>query len=123
MLVDDGAEGRTAAFTRLESSLRALAMSPSDQLMLFPEDVVTADELARRFERAWAAVRASYEDELSHTQTTALVGVEGELEAMSRDSAEFDLELWTESALRTSEPWASVRRLALDALAALGADG
>lgn len=123
MLVDDGPKGRTAAFKQLEASLRALGMSPSDQLTLFPEEVVTAEELARRFDHAWTAVRAAYEDELSGSQMVAVTAVARELDAMSRDGADFDVELWTEPALRTSEQWTSIRRLAHDALIALGAHG
>jgi hypothetical protein len=123
MLVDDEATGRKAAFKQLEASLRALAMSPSDQLTLFPEDVVTAEELALRFDHAWTAVRAAYEDDLSDAQARAVAAVERELDALSRDGADFDVDLWTESALRTSEPWASIRRLAHDAWVALSGDG
>jgi hypothetical protein len=122
MLVEDERTERAAAFKQLESSLRALAMSASDQLTLFPEDVVTADELALRFDHAWSAVRATYGHELSASQIAALDSVERELDAMSRDGAAFDLDLWTESALRSSEQWAAVRRLAVDALATFGDD-
>ena len=122
MLVEDESTERAAAFKQLESSLRALAMSASDQLTLFPEDVVSADELALRFDHAWSAVRAAYEHELSPSQVAALDVIERELDAMSRDGAAFDLELWTESALRSSEQWTGIRQLALDALAMLDAN-
>jgi hypothetical protein len=39
---------------------------------------------------------------------------------ISREGAEFDLELWTDAALRTSEQWAGVRLLAVAALDAFG---
>ena len=123
MLVDDEATGRIAAFKQLEASLRALSMSSSDQLTLFPEHVVTAEELALRFDHAWTAVRAAYEEELSDSQNRAVSAVERELDAISRDGADFDVELWTEVALRTSQQWVSIRRLAHDALVALGGDG
>jgi hypothetical protein len=123
MLVEDEGTERAVAFKRLESTLRALAMSASDQLSLFPENVVTADELARHFDHAWSALRASYEHELSTPQVAALTAIERKLEAMSRDGADFDLELWTDSALRSSDQWAAVRTLALEALAASGANG
>jgi hypothetical protein len=39
---------------------------------------------------------------------------------MSRDGSEFDVDLWTDAALSTSELWADVRRQALAALDAFG---
>ena len=122
MLVEDGRTERAVAFKQLELSLRALAMSASRQLSLFPEDVVTADELARHFDRALAAVRAAYEHELSTPQVEALTAVERKLRSMSRDGAALDLELWTDSALRSSEQWEAVRTLSLEAVTVLGAE-
>jgi hypothetical protein len=40
---------------------------------------------------------------------------------MSRDGADFDADLWTDTALRTSEHWAEVRRLASAAIEILTA--
>jgi hypothetical protein len=122
MLVDDERTERGVAFKQLELSLRALAMAASDQLSLFPENVVTADELARHFDHAWSAVRASYEHELSTAQIEALSGVDRILEAMSRDGAAFDLDLWTDAALRSNDQWRAVRALALESLRVLDVD-
>jgi hypothetical protein len=38
---------------------------------------------------------------------------------MSRDGAEFDADIWTDEAVRTSADWADVRRLAAAAVDAL----
>jgi hypothetical protein len=116
MLVDDERTERGVAFKQLQLSLRALAMSASDQLSLFPEHVVTADELARRFDHAWSAVRASYQHELSTAHVEALTRVERMLESMSRDGVAFDLDLWTDATLRSNDHWNAVRALALEAL-------
>ena len=118
MLLEDGTD-RAAAFSQLDSSLRSLAMSASDQLTLFPEEIARPDELALRFEHAWSAVRAAYQQALTASQRAALSALARKLETMSRDGAAFDLELWSESALRSSEQWAVVRVLARDARAAL----
>jgi hypothetical protein len=122
MLVEDERTERTVAFKQLELSVRALAMSASDQLNLFPENVVTADELAGHFDRAWSAVRLAYEPELSALHVEVLTAVERKLVSMSRDGAAFDLELWTDFALRSNDQWEAVRALALEALTVLGAE-
>jgi hypothetical protein len=120
MLVQDDDSERSAHFRQLKWSLQALAMPASTQLKLFPEFVVKADELALDFDSAWSAVRTNYEDELSPAQAAAIDAVERKLERMSRDGAEFDVDLWTESALSSSGQWEDVRSLAESALEAFG---
>ncbi len=39
---------------------------------------------------------------------------------MSRDAAELDADVWSEAAVRTSEAWVTLRRLAGEALQAFG---
>ncbi len=57
---------------------------------------------------------------MSRPQTESLADIDRKLATISREGAEFDLELWTEAALSTSEHWAGVRRLATSALEAFG---
>ena len=100
--------------------MRSLAAAGSEQPPLFPDSVATADQLARDFDQSAVAVRSNYGSDLSENQADALASIERKLATMSRDGAEFDAELWTEAALRTSEHWADVRTLALSALEAFG---
>jgi hypothetical protein len=55
---------------------------------------------------------------LSEAQAGALTAIEAELATIARDSNAFDTDLWTDEALRSSEHWADIRRLALAALEA-----
>jgi hypothetical protein len=113
---------RAGHFRDLRWSLRRLALAGLDQPSLFSDREMNADELAVDFDRHASLVRATYGSDLSQAQTEALAAIERKLETMSRDGAEFDLELWTDAALRTSEHWSEVRRLAAAALEAFGWD-
>lgn len=110
---------RDACFGELTSSLRALASEPSAQLALFPESMNKADDLASRFDDSSRAVQDEYAPDLSRAQIDALDAVSRRLATMSRDGAEFDPELWTDDAVRTSPHWRDVRALARAALDAL----
>lgn len=110
----------TDPYRRLKWSLQSLAASGSDQPLLFPDHAVKAGDLASDFDHWSSAIRANDEAELSDARAQALAAIDRQLALMSRDGAEFDLELWTEAALRTSEHWADVRRLATSALEAFG---
>jgi len=107
---------RTSDFNELRWSLQGLATAGSEQRALFPEYAAKADDLAFDFDHWASHVRGSYEEELSAPQTESLAAIEEKLATISRDGAEFDVELWTEAALRGSEHWADVRRLAASAL-------
>ncbi len=120
MAVPDEQALRSWHFKQLRWSLQALAAAGSDQRPLFPDSVVTADELALDFDHWAAVVRGNYETELSTSQTESLAAIDRKLATMSRDGVEFDVELWTEAALRTSEHWTGVRRLAAAGLEAFG---
>lgn len=109
---------RASHFTQFRWSLQALALTDSAQRTLFPDHAVTADALALDFDQWASVVRDNYEHELSRRQLESVAAIERKLTTMSRDGAEFDLELWTDAALRTSEHWAEVRRLATAALEA-----
>jgi hypothetical protein len=96
--------------------IRRLAAAGSGQATLFPDETITAGELVRAFDQRALAVRDSYDDRLSPSQLESLTALEKKLSTMSRDGAEFDADIWTDDALRTSEHWAEVRMLAAAAL-------
>ena len=109
---------RDTRFRQLRWSLQALAQAAPNQLLLFGEQQATADVLALDFTNAAAAVTGEWDETLTPVQRQALAAIDGKLNAMSRDGAEFDADLWTDSAVLHSEHWAEVRRLAGDALSA-----
>jgi hypothetical protein len=117
---EDGVEQRSEHFRHLRWSLHALAMAGSEQQMLFPLHIVKAEELASDYDHWSAVVRSHYESELPESQLASLDAIDKKLAIISRDGAEFDLELWTDAALRGSEHWAEVRALAASALEAFG---
>jgi hypothetical protein len=96
--------------------LRQLARAGSEQPALFPDENVSAGELVRAFDQRALALRGSYDDRLSPSQVETLTALEEKLSTMSRDGAEFDADIWTDEAVRTSERWAEVRVLAAAAL-------
>ena len=111
---------RSWHFRQLRWSLQALATAGSSQRNLFPDHVATADDLAFDFDHWAGVIRGTYEIDLSRLQADALEAIGQKLATMSREGVEFDLELWTETALSTSEHWADVRTLAASALEAFG---
>src|SRR5262245_56261277 len=98
-------------FKELRRSLRGLATAGTDQQVLFPDFVMTADELALDFDHWGCVIRSNYHQELSASQLESLGEIDRKLATMSRDGADFDVELWTDAAMRGSEHWADVRRL------------
>jgi hypothetical protein len=120
MAVSDERPLRDWHFKQLRWSLRALAAAGSHQRTLFPDHAPTADELAFDFEHWAGIIRSEYEGELSRPQADSLAAIDRKLATMSRHGVEFDLELWTDSALSGSEHWADVRGLAATALEAFG---
>ena len=96
--------------------IRRLAAAGSGQPALFPDDNVSAVELVRDFDQRALAVRDLTTIELSPLQIESLTALEQKLSTMSRDGAEFDADIWTDDAVRTSEHWAEVRALAAAAL-------
>jgi hypothetical protein len=107
-------------FKQLKWSLQALAQAGSAQPSLFPEQAPGPDDLAFGFDHWSSLVRDAYPDDLSEVQITALDAIAERLTTMSRDGSEFDVDLWTDAALSTSELWAEVRRQAFTALDAFG---
>jgi hypothetical protein len=111
-------ELRDSCFRQLTETLRALASEPSNQLALFPDSVSRADDLAARFDDTLRAVSEDYASELSRNQAELLAQLNDRFATMSRDGADFDADLWTDEAIRTSVHWRDVRALAAAALAA-----
>jgi hypothetical protein len=111
---------RSWHFKQLRWSLQALAVAGSVQRSLFPDAVVTADELALDFDHWASFIRENYLSELTESRAESIAAIERKLTTMSRDGAEFDLELWTDAALGTSEHWAEIRGLAALCLEAFG---
>jgi hypothetical protein len=103
-------------FKQLRWSLLALAQADSVQPSLFPEQASKPDDLAFAFDHWANVVRETHGADLSDDQVASLDAIAAKLATMSRDGAEFDVDLWTDAALTTSEHWADVRRLALSAL-------
>lgn len=122
MIIPEEHDLRSSHFKELARSLQALAIAASDQLALFPESAVKADDLARDFDYWASLVRGQYVTELSASQVDALTAIDQKLATMSRDGAEFDPDLWTASALSSSPQWDDVRRLAAVALEAFAGD-
>jgi hypothetical protein len=100
----------------LRRVLRQLSDAGSAQPALFPDDAVSAGELVRDFDQRVQVVREACDDELSPAQIESLTALENKLSTMARDGAEFDADIWTDEAVRTSEHWAEVRALAAAAL-------
>ena len=98
--------------------IRRLATAGSGQPALFPDEDITAIDLVRDFDQRASVVREVAE-QLSASQVESLTLLEQKLSTMSRDGAEFDADIWTDEAVRTSEHWAEVRNLAAAALDAL----
>ena len=96
--------------------IRQLADAGSGQPALFPDENISAGELVRAFDQRALAVRDSYDDRLSSSQLESLAALEKKLSTMARDGAEFDADIWTDEAVRTSDDWAEVRTLAAAAL-------
>jgi hypothetical protein len=105
-------------FKQLKWSLQGLATATSGQRPLFPDSVVTVDELAFDFDHWAFVVRSNYLQDLSRPQADALAAIDRKLATMSRDGAEFAPDLWTEDALTSSVHWGQVRELAALALEA-----
>lgn len=111
---------RSWHFKQLRRSLESLAACPSDQEPLFPDLVVTPDELALSFDHWSSVICQGYGSELTATERASLEAIEQTLTRMSRDAVEFDADIWTDNAVRTSADWTSLRQFAAAALDAFG---
>lgn len=120
MITEDDVPLQETHFRQLKWSLQGLAALASDQLALFPGSVARADELALDFDQGASVVREHYQHDLSPAQAGVLESLCRKLSTMSRDGADFDVDIWTDAALASSEHWAQVRSLAAAALDAFG---
>jgi len=111
---------RAGHFRELKWSLQALAIPASDQLSLFPQFAAKPDELARDFDHWASVVNENYEEELSSAQIDALAAISQTFQTISGHAAEFEAELWTEEAVRSSSHWDDIRRVAAVALEVFG---
>ena len=119
----DPHDDEPSADTRLRAlrwSLQALAAVGSGQAPLFPEQAVSPGELATTLEQASMLVMQGEAGDVNDRQRAALAAISARFETLTRDEAEFGVELWSEAAVASSEQWTEVRRLALDALDAFG---
>ena len=107
-------------YRQLKWSVQALALRAPEQLVLFPDFVATADELALELDHWATLVLEKYPDELSDSQAEMLKALHQKLETMSRDGAEFDADLWTEAAMGSNVHWQEVRALAIAVRDAFG---
>jgi hypothetical protein len=103
-------------FRELILVIRRLASAGSGQPALFPDVNVSATDLVRDFDQRLSVVREDSEDQLSSRQVESLNLLGQKLSTMSRDGAEFDADIWTDEAVRSSPDWAEVRTLAEAAL-------
>jgi hypothetical protein len=117
-LINDDSQDPRESLRLLKWSVQALADAASSQAPLFPDRSSGPEELASAFDRRLSAVRAQGAEQLTASQSSSLDALAVKLSTMSRDGAEFDAELWSDRALRTSEHWTEVRRLAEAALEA-----
>lgn len=107
-------------FKQLKWSVQALALRAPEQLVLFPDFVATADELALELDHWATLVLEKYRDGLSEPQADTLKALHEKLETMWRDGAEFDADLWTETAMGSNVHWQEVRGLAVAVRDAFG---
>jgi hypothetical protein len=105
-------EDQQDAIRELVHVIRRLASVGSEQPALFPDVNVSAIDLVQDFDQRLSVVREENDAQLTPSQRESLDHLEQKLSTMSRDGAEFDADIWTEEAVRTSEHWADVRSLA-----------
>jgi hypothetical protein len=118
MSIPGPAVQRELLFKQLRWALTSLAAVGSDQQTLFPDHVEKPGKLALEFDRCVSLIRGEYGPDLSEAQAGVLTAIEEKLATIVRDSNAFDTDLWTDEAVRSSEHWADVRRLASAALEA-----
>ena len=118
-MTEDDAQ-RSWHLKQLRQSLHGLAHAASNQPALFPDSVASADDLAFGYDHWSDLVRGAYGSDLTRAQTDALDAIDRKLATMSNDGAEFDVDVWTDAALSTSDHWANLRKLAALALEAFG---
>ena len=116
--------GETNTEWRLRMVLRdlqALAADPEVLIAAYPKGVPVADDLSNDLENRLLIAQDYVVKEGLVTQEMwdRIVRVDAKLEEMSN---RYDMSLWTDDALRTRPEWVEVRRLAREALEAMGYD-
>jgi hypothetical protein len=101
---------------RLEWSVRALSQAAHDQIALYPDSAVVADELALDFDSSLRVAR-QFGLNWSEEQRASLDALDSQLEAMSDLH---DRNLWSNEALASHSAWGAVRQLAAVAVARFG---
>ena len=114
-----GIEDQQDGVRELMRVIRRLAAAGSEQPALFPDVNVSAVDLVQEFDQRLSVVREDDDAQLTPSQRESLDLLEQKLSTMSRDGAEFDADIWTEEAVRTSERWSEIRELATAAVQAL----
>jgi hypothetical protein len=107
---------RTWHYKQLKWSVQALKLRVPEQLVLFPDIVSSAHELALEFDHWADVIWENYGEDLTAPQMAALRALEGKLRTMSHDGANFDADLWTDAGLRSNVHWDEVRTLAAGVL-------
>ena len=90
------------AIRELMHVVRRLASAGSEQPALFPDVNVSATDLVQDFDQRLSVVREDNDAQLTPSQRESLDLLEQKLSTMSRDGAEFDADIWTDEAVRTS---------------------
>jgi len=116
-------EDQQEPLRELTRVIRRLSTVGSGQATLFPDQNVSPRELVRDFDHRVVAVREAPDTHLSSSQIESLTLLEQKLSTMARDGVEFDADIWTDEAVRTSEHWAEVRSLAATAVDAFSEAG
>lgn len=103
---------------RLVEVLRLLCSDAQVQIDAFPNDVVTADEIALEFEDAKQGCESVASSECYSQDLTAIVSKIDEI--LKSRSTESSQPFWTHSALRDDPDWKRIRRLASEGLNLMG---
>ena len=90
--------------------MQALARPGAEQLLLFPDFVCTADELALDFDEEVRPVLAASPADITRAQIVGLAELDALLESMS--GGDENLGHWTDEAILHGKEWESVRALA-----------
>ena len=98
----------------LKRALEALTAMPSPQPALFPDAVVTPNQLALNYDNWASVVRGNYEHDLSEPQRRALAAIDRRLSEL----AEAGVDMWSDAAMTHDTAWEEIRRLAAQALEA-----
>lgn len=106
-----------AVLDRLKESLQALALPADTQLILFPDFVCKADELALDYDHWFRCALSNSDSRLTAEQESHLRAVDSLLDQMTGQA---DSSLWSDEAVHVRPEWEVARRAAREALAVCG---